>query len=132
MTGWRHRGVELRLHAIDWAETQIQKNTKWATTTSEHFLATINDTDNYGMTNLLEYVRHIRNKRVYATSIDLSMISSCLQINIVIYSLHTAYGGSPLVQSQNFFFDSDFSSQVKLWYDAAAEHYEPIMDITTL
>ena len=94
MTSLKHRGAELRLHAIDWAETQIQKNTKWATTTFEQFLATITDMDNYGMASLLEYIRHIQNKRVYATSIDLSMISLCLQIKLSFYSLHTAYGGS--------------------------------------
>ena len=129
MSGWTDRGKELRRHTIDWAKNQLLQKTPWAVTTAEHFLATIDDMDKYGTKTLLEYLHHIQDETVYATSLDLSMVSSCLKINIVIYGLQSDSVGSHTVQSQQLFCHDNIMTHVKLWYDSASEHYEPVIDL---
>jgi hypothetical protein len=129
LSGWAGRGKELRCFAIDWAQKQLDDSTEWAISTSEHFMATMQDTNYYGMKSIGEYLAHLRNIAVYATDIDLSVVSGCFRINITIFSVSVSPTGIKVIQSHQFFRNDNYTEQINLWYDKESEHYEPIIDL---
>jgi len=129
LSGWSGRGKELRSFAIDWAQKQLTETSEWANVTTEHFMATMQDSNYYGMRNLGEYLAHLRNISVYATDIDLSVLSGCFRINITIYSVSDSPAGNNVIRSHRFFHNDDYTEQINLWYDKESEHYEPIIDL---
>ena len=129
LSGWSGRGKELRSFAIDWAQKQLTETSQWAIVTTEHFMATMQDSNYYGMRNLGEYLAHLRNIAVYATDIDLSVLSGCFRINITIYSVSDSPAGNNVIRSHRFFHNDDYTEQINLWYDKESEHYEPIIDL---
>ena len=76
-----------------------------------------------------EYLAHLRNIAVYATDIDLSVLSGCFWVNITIYSVSNSPAGNNVIQSHRFFHNYDYTEQINLWYDKESEHYEPIIDL---
>jgi len=129
LPGWSGRGEELRYFAIDWAQKQIEEDSEWAITTSAHFIATMQDSNYYGMANLGDYLAHQRNIAVYATDLDLSILNGCFRMNITIYSVSFSPEGNKVIRSNKFFRNENYTEEINLWYDKELQHYEPIIDL---
>jgi hypothetical protein len=83
--------------------------------------------DYYGKQTYQEYLEHLKNVSVYATTVDLYMLSNFLEVGIVLYS--SSY--QRIVEGETRFvpnmqFASAFETRINLFYDPIIEHYEPI------
>jgi OTU-like cysteine protease. len=84
---WNGNGKGLRASAIAWAKSEYSIGiSDWCSRIKSHFSDTLIDEDLYGMMTYLDYLTKLEDPAVYATSIDIFMISNFLKANIVIYS----------------------------------------------
>jgi len=72
------------------------------------------------MPNYLDYLTLLEKPTIYATSLDIFMMSNFLKVNIVIYSNN---------EKPTREFSGLFETTVHLYYNSALLHYEPIMPI---
>ena len=118
---WQGNGKGLRAAAIAWARYEYLLGTSdWCAHVQSHFSETLLDEDLYGMPNYLDYLTLLEEPTIYATSLDIFMMSNFLKVNIVIYSNNE----KPTKE-----FSGLFETTVNLYYNSALLHYEPIMPI---
>jgi hypothetical protein len=123
---WQGNGIGLRASAVAWAKSQLLiEDSAWA----KFMLANYEYHDNYGKQTYQEYLAHIENPSVYATTLDLYMVSKYLEVGIVIYS--SAYqrlnNNNDSCFIPNMEFASGFDTKINLYHDPINEHYEPII-----
>jgi hypothetical protein len=118
---WQGNGKGLRAAVIAWARSEYLLGTSdWCAHVQSHFSETLLDEDLYNMPNYLDYLTLLEKPTIYATSLDIFMMSNFLKVNIVIYSNNE----KPTKE-----FSGLFETTVNLYYNSALLHYEPIMPI---
>ena len=117
---WKGNGKGLRQAAIDWSkEEYISGKSEWCEHAKSHFIDTSIDNDSYGKSTYLEYLTFLESPFVYATELDVNMISNFLQVGIIIYSNS---------EHPNNVYRGSFEKTIYLFYDEMLLHYEPIID----
>jgi hypothetical protein len=118
---WNGNGKGLRASAIAWAKSEYSIGiSDWCSRIKSHFSDTLIDEDLYGMMTYLDYLTKLEDPAVYATSIDIFMISNFLKANIVIYSNS---------EHPNREFCGLFGQTLYLYYNSVSLHYEPIVPL---
>ena len=118
---WNGNGMGLRASAIAWAKSEYSLGkSDWCKKIQSHFEETLIDEDLYGMRTYSDYLSKMEDPTVYATSIDVFMISNFLKANIVIYSNS---------EHPNEAFCGIFGKTIYLYYNSASLHYEPIVPL---
>ena len=123
---WKGNGRGLRASAIEWTENQlVLGKSDWVITISNNY----RHYEYYGKQTYQEYLEHLKNVSVYATTVDLYMLSFFLEVGIVLYS--SSY--QRIVDNETRFvpnmqFASSFETRINLFYDPIIEHYEPIIN----
>lgn len=101
-------------------ELNLPGKSDWCANVTSHFNETLINEDLYGMTTYSSYLSHMEDPTVYATSLDVFMMSQFLQANIVIYSSS---------EHPNREFSGVFGRTFYLYYNSALMHYEPIVQL---
>jgi len=122
---WRGNGIGLRASAIEWAEQQLTTGTSdWV----NMILCEYEHHDNYGKQSYQEYLNYIKEPAVYATTLDLYMLSNFLEVGLVLYS----FSYERIIDNESCFvpnmqFASRFETRINIFYDPINKHYEPII-----
>jgi hypothetical protein len=122
---WNGNGKRLRASAIEWTENQlVLGKSDWVITISNNY----RHYEYYGKRSYQEYLEHLKDVSVYATTVDLYMLTFFLEVGIVLYS--SSY--QRIVDNETRFvpnmqFASSFQTRINLFYDPIMEHYEPII-----
>lgn len=117
---WKGDGKRLRKSAIEWAKQEyFSGKSEWCELAKSHFMETLVDNDSYGKTNYLEYLIFMENPSVYATELDINMLSNFLNIGLIIYSDSAI---------PNNTYRGIYEKTFTLYYDKEILHYEPIIN----
>jgi hypothetical protein len=85
---WSGNGKGLRAAAIAWAKSEYSLGkSDWCRKLKSHFQETLLDVDLNGMSTYLDYLTNLTDPSVYATSIDIFMISNFLEAGGVSFNV---------------------------------------------
>jgi len=129
---WKYKGKALRSATIKWAREQLLKeDSTWSKLILETFELSKEDKEvTYGLSSFLEYLVYIEDTTVYATTLDLYMLSHFLQTGIEIYSTTCSWRlvNDMKTYQPNRTFSDGFQTVVTVFYDPRMLHYKPILN----
>jgi hypothetical protein len=130
---WKSKGRNLRSATIKWAREQLIKvDNMWTRLILETFEISKQDKEiTYGVSSYVEYLDYIEDPKVYATTLDLYMLSHFLQIGIEIYSTtsNSNFINDETTYQPNRLFAEGFEEVITVLYDPQILHYKPILNI---
>ena len=121
---WKQNGIGLRLAAIAWAISEYCKEeSDFFRNTSQYFETSQSIKDTYGKNNYLDYLSYMKDPKVYATELDIYMLTKFLDIGIKIYLSTSGLQHNEYLNSS--------SEVLLLLYNPNLQHYEPVIQLNT-
>jgi hypothetical protein len=109
----------------------LKEDSTWSKLILETFELSKEDKEvTYGLSSFLEYLVYIEDTTVYATTLDLYMLSHFLQTGIEIYSTTCSWRlvNDMKTYQPNRTFSDGFQTVVTVFYDPRMLHYKPILN----
>ena len=125
---WKGKPVELRYKSLLWAETQVSQGTQWGMMMWRDFEVTKANQDCYNNNSYMEYLKFMKDPKVFGTEYDIIMLCEFLQLSIKVFSPSLFFEENGLVMCQEpVIYGNQLQNTIQLWL--CNEHYEPIHNV---
>jgi hypothetical protein len=83
---WKGKPVELRYKSLLWAKTQVSQGTQWGMMMWRNFEVTKANRDCYNKNSYMEYLKFMKDPKVFGTEYDIIMLYEFLKVSIKVFS----------------------------------------------